>query len=330
MEEERERHDVVLCMDDLTSDEPLIPRPGSGQTSPSSNAAIEGGGVEGEGGRAGEDRSGDRPAGKVATCSWMSLEDAFTISGKGEDLNGEGLRKRVSELCGVSDSDFELYELRPLRGGDKSSDDGGRVRIGVRLNPSEGRTPSTSPLVTRIPRVEDFVPASPPQPRSQPSGASASVQVLREHAELQREVIKDQMEELAQKTVEVNEWKAKAKDVVEANENLGKKFTSLQNLLRKSDEQWREGKVALTKIREEFKRLSSNIETQDRQLQDQEALLYKKFDLTSPDLRLSIMNSETRKTLGSKNLSTLMKLLENPETMETLERLNAGKRRLQY
>ena len=56
------------------------------------------------------------------------------------------------------------------------------------------------------------------------------------------------------------------------------------------------------------------------QLAEQEDLLYKKLEPVSPG-PIGNMTEGTRRSLGSKNLKTLMRLLESPSAMDALEKM---------
>ena len=298
-------HEVVISIDDLTSDL-TSDSPGTSSLNPGDRLVSQS-----DAETAGR---GALPAGKTATCSWLSLETAFTLTGEGSGLDEAALRRRVSVTCGVSESDLELYELRPIdsRGPDG---DAGDIHIGVRVR-STCTPPATPPrglAVVDVPTQLEGTPVASGEQQASP------VRVLREHADLQRSIIKDQIEQLAQKTVEAKTWEQRTRAVEATNESLGNKLSSLRALIRRSEEQWEEGRSALSRLRQEFKSFSSSLGDQG-QLAEQEDLLYKKLELVSPG-PIGHMTEGTRRSLGSKNLKTLMRLLENPSAMDALEKM---------
>lgn len=311
VDDEGGRHEVVICIPaDLMSEEPLIPRDAELPTTSPQAAAKE------EDAEVAREPALDAET-KVATCSFISIEEGFAAT-MGDDEDDSSLRERIREKCaastGLPASQIELFELRPLDAAPSATTGG--VHIGVRIKES----PSSA-------RVS---PPPSPQPQSMglsvaiPSPTNMSVRILEEHSEMQRDIIKDQLDVIAQRTMEVKMWEEKAKRAQTTNDRYKSEYTNLQLLLQKSERQWREGQTALDKLKEDFRSLCTDISDQSRQIADQEDLLFTKFDLSSPDERLGYLNAETRKNLGSKNLSTLIKVLESPDALATLERLTAG------
>ena len=133
---------------------------------------------------------------------------------------------------------------------------------------------------------------------------------------LHSEIIREHVELIAEKTMEARRWEFKAREMSQSNQKFKSQTQNLQRLLAKSELMWRKGQDALDSLKADFKALSVDIK-------DNEKLLWKKFDLTSPDKRLEHMNASTRKQLGSKNLSTLVKLLENQAALDMIEKLTS-------
>ena len=71
-------HEVVISIDDLTSDSPGTSSLNPGDRLVSQSDAETAG-------------RGALPAGKTATCSWFSLETAFTLTGEGSGLDEAAL-----------------------------------------------------------------------------------------------------------------------------------------------------------------------------------------------------------------------------------------------
>ena len=137
---------------------------------------------------------------------------------------------------------------------------------------------------------------------------------LRAQTELQSDIIREQVDLIAQRTVEARQWEERAKVLESSNDKFKKEYSNLKMLLKKSESMWHQGQSALDKLKKEFQNLAVDIS-------EQEGLLFQKY--ASPDRRLAYINADTRRQVGSKSLSTLMKLLESPRTMEAVENLTS-------
>ncbi len=314
---EQSKDEVVICISDLTSSEPLLMGEEAVRDSSSSyyvpSSIVQGSGEHaggsGPAGAAREESEGGETHGRSqgdATCSFVT--HAFTLAREGRGEGGESLAQRALSEClsshtpGVRPSDLRLYELRPLKagpcGGRASEPDDGDVLIGIRVGDG-----SLSTLGEAV-------------------GARAGGQEGpggQREASLERleALLREQERLIGEKTAEARRWRDKAEAMAGERQQVASNLTNVHRLLKKSEDQWLEGQTALDRLKGQFSALSSDISKQ-------EDLLFQKY--TSPDWKLAEVNQSTRKRLGSKKLASLVQLLESQgggRPMALVDRLTA-------